>query len=150
MNSCWQTCWASQCQMSIHCGRSKEVLSPVWLYLQVTYCRVWKKTKETQIRADVESELMTKTNSPTTNAEPTRINIHEEMSVQERTLAKPHHGSRQGNTCVTFAQRLPLAWSTWSFFGINGCQGMAHYTTIWVWKHKQVAFLGLMSFNFIM
>lgn len=93
--------------MSIHCGRSKEVLSPVWLYLQVTYCRVWKKTKETQIRADVESELTTKTNSPTTNAEPTRINILEEMSVQGRTLAKPHHGIRQGNTCVTFAQHLP-------------------------------------------
>lgn len=30
---------------------------PVWLYSRVAHSRVWKGTKETQIRADMESEL---------------------------------------------------------------------------------------------
>lgn len=31
-----------------------------------------------------------------------------------------------------------FAWSTWSFFCINDLQRTAHYTTIWVRKHKKV------------
>lgn len=55
--------------------------SPVWLYSQVTYFRVWKKIKETHIRAGMESELTTLTDSATTNAQWSRINIPEEMSA---------------------------------------------------------------------
>lgn len=39
--------------------KKQEVLPPVNLYTQVTYSRVWKKTKETQIKEDMESELTT-------------------------------------------------------------------------------------------
>lgn len=65
-----------------------------------------KKTKETQIRADMESELTTLTDSATTNAQRSRINILEEMSVQEGALAKPHQGSRHEKTHMTYAQYL--------------------------------------------
>lgn len=79
---------------------------PAWLYSQVTYSRVWKKTKETQIRADMESELTTLPESATTNAQRSRINILEEMSVQEGTLAKPHQGRRHEKTHMTYARYL--------------------------------------------
>lgn len=57
--------------------------SPQCDYSQVTYCRVWKKTTETQIRADMESELRTESNSATTNAQPTRKTSLKECQSKE-------------------------------------------------------------------
>lgn len=54
----------------------------------------------------MESELTTLTDSATTNAQRSRINILEEMSVQEGTLAKPHQGSKQEKAHMTYAQYL--------------------------------------------
>lgn len=56
-NICRRTCWASQCQMSIHCCKSREVPS-VTLFTG-HLLQVYKKTQETQIRADIKSELRT-------------------------------------------------------------------------------------------
>lgn len=48
-----------------------------------------KEIKEIQIREDMKSELTVFTDSATTNAQRSRINILEEMSVQGRILPKP-------------------------------------------------------------
>lgn len=106
----------------------------MWLYSQVTYSWGWKKTRETQIRADIESELTTLTDSATTNAQRSRINLLEEMSVQEGALAKPHQGSRHEKTCMPYAPYLsPCLVKFDNFFLPKQLpqNGSLHYHFIW-------------------
>lgn len=55
---------------------------------------------------DMESELTNLTDSATTNAQRSRINILEEMSDRGRAIAEPHQGSGQESTHMTYAQHL--------------------------------------------
>lgn len=143
VNLFWHTCWASQCQMSIHGYRRKEALQKIpSVTLFTGHLLQGLKENRRNTNQSCHGEWAHNFNRLSHHKCPAiQNNILEEMSVQGRTTE---------NTRMTMHSIFLLAWSTWSFFCLNSCQRMAHYTIIWVGEDKWLAVAGLLSFNFVM